>query len=187
MKFTGHRLRYSTMPNVTTLCTKSSQAKIFAFFFFVDNLPWSLLTLLFWPQTSFHTKFTRHCTLYRAKVFNKNGQIMHTQDKMTTNGQQNIENDYKFFWMSASNDFGASHYEIQTIKMGFNQFWMLVNFQYRGFKHLELSCTLTTEAWLELNMHFVCRYLECMYNWISLYCIECYRWNWIYIFFNCFS
>ena len=60
----------------------------------------------------------------------------------------------------ASNDFGASHCGMQTIKMGFNHFLMFANFKYRGFNHLEQYFTLTIEAWNKLNMHFDCRYLE---------------------------
>ena len=37
---------------------------------------------------------------------------------------------------------------------------MFVNFQYRGLQHLELYDTLSIEAWLKLNVHFDCRYLE---------------------------
>ena len=57
--------------------------------------------------------------------------------------------------MRASNDFGDSHYGIQTIKMGFNYFEGL-----RTFGHLELHCTLSIEALHKLNMHFDCGYLE---------------------------
>ena len=46
------------------------------------------------------------------------------------------------------------------MKMGFNQFLMFVTFQYRGFNHFELYCTLTIEVWLKLTIHFDCRYLE---------------------------
>ena len=60
----------------------------------------------------------------------------------------------------ASNDFGASQCGIQTIKMGFNHFLMFVTFQYRGLHHLDMYCTLITEAWLQSNIHFDCRYLE---------------------------
>ena len=43
MKITDHWSRYSTMPNVTTLFTESSQAIIFAFInFFAANVAWSL-------------------------------------------------------------------------------------------------------------------------------------------------
>ena len=56
--------------------------------------------------------------------------------------------------MKASNDFGASDYGIQMIKMGFNYFLMFVTFQYRGLHHLELYCTLTIETWLKLKMQF---------------------------------
>ena len=38
MKFTGHWLRYSTTPNVTTIFTESSQAIQFAFIFLAANL-----------------------------------------------------------------------------------------------------------------------------------------------------
>ena len=65
-----------------------------------------------------------------------------------------------FVWMSASNDFGTSNYGIQTIKMGFNHFWMFVTFQYRWLHHLDMYCTLIIEAWLNLNIQFDCRYLE---------------------------
>ena len=44
--------------------------------------------------------------------------------------------------------------------MGFNHFWMLVTFQYRGLYHLDMYCTLIIEAWLKSNIHFYCRYLE---------------------------
>ena len=40
-----------------------------------------------------------------------------------------------YLWLRVSNDFGASHYGIQTIKMGFNHAWMLVTFLYRGLHH----------------------------------------------------
>ena len=43
VKFTGHWLRYSTKPNVSTPFTESSQAIKFAFIFFAANLTWSLL------------------------------------------------------------------------------------------------------------------------------------------------
>ena len=65
-----------------------------------------------------------------------------------------------YLWLRASNDFGASHYGIQTIKMGFNPFWMLVTFQHRGLLHLDMHCTLINEVWLKSNIHFDCRYLE---------------------------
>ena len=65
-----------------------------------------------------------------------------------------------YLWLRDSNDFGASHYVIQTIKIGFNHFWMLVTFQYRGLLHLDMYCTLIIEAWLKSNIHFNCRYLE---------------------------
>ena len=65
-----------------------------------------------------------------------------------------------YFWLRASNDFGAIHYWIQTIKMGFNNFLMFVTFQYRGLHHLGMYCTLIIEAWLKSNIHFDCRYLE---------------------------
>ena len=64
------------------------------------------------------------------------------------------------FWPRASNDFGASHYGIQTIKMGFNQLLMFVTFQYRGLHHLDMYCTLITEVWHKSNIHFDGRYLE---------------------------
>ena len=48
--------------------------------------------------------------------------------------------------MKVSNDFGASHYAIQTTKMGCNHVLMYVPFQYRGLHHLELYCILTIEA-----------------------------------------
>ena len=44
--------------------------------------------------------------------------------------------------------------------MGFNRFWMLVTFQYRGLHHLDMYCTSMIEAWLKSNIHFDCRYLE---------------------------
>ena len=65
-----------------------------------------------------------------------------------------------YLWLRASNDFGASHYGIQTIKMSFNHFWMLVTFQYRGLLYLDMYCTLIIEAWLKSNIHFDCRYQE---------------------------
>ena len=43
VKFTGHWLRYSTTPNVSTTFTESTQAIKFAFIFFSANLTWSLL------------------------------------------------------------------------------------------------------------------------------------------------
>ena len=65
-----------------------------------------------------------------------------------------------YLWLRASNDFGASHYGIQAIKMDFNHFWMLVTFQYRELHHLDMYCTLSIEAWLKSNIHFDCRILE---------------------------
>ena len=44
--------------------------------------------------------------------------------------------------------------------MGFNQFWMLVTFQFRGLHHLHINCTLIIEEGLKSNIHFDCRYLE---------------------------
>ena len=46
------------------------------------------------------------------------------------------------------------------IKKGFNDFLMFVIFQYRGLNHLELHCTLTIEAWLNLNINVDCKYLK---------------------------
>ena len=37
---------------------------------------------------------------------------------------------------------------------------MFVTFQYRGLNHSDLYCTLIIVAWLKLNIHFDCRYLE---------------------------
>ena len=65
-----------------------------------------------------------------------------------------------YLCLRASKDFEPSHYGIQTIKMGFNHFRMHVTFQYRGLHHLDMYCTLIIEAWLKLNIHFDCRYLE---------------------------
>ena len=39
----GNWLRYSTIPNVPTLSTQSSQAKELAFIFFAETFTWSLL------------------------------------------------------------------------------------------------------------------------------------------------
>ena len=36
---------------------------------------------------------------------------------------------------------------------------MFDNLQYRGLNHLQLYCIFGIEVWLELNMHFNCRYL----------------------------
>ena len=47
---------------------------------------------------------------------------------------------------------------METIKWVSIIFLMVVTFQYRGLNHLD--CTLTIEAWLILNIHFDCRYLE---------------------------
>ena len=69
-------------------------------------------------------------------------------------------------WLRASNDIGAGHYGIQTIKMGFNHFWMFVTFQYRGLHHLDMYCTLIIEVWLKSNIHFDCRYLGLWYTCI---------------------
>ena len=80
--------------------------------------------------------------------------------KLEVKHLQKLQNYVSYLWLSASNDFGASHYGIQTIKMGFNHFWMLVTFQYRGLHHLDMYCTLIIEAWLKSNIHFDCRYLE---------------------------
>ena len=44
--------------------------------------------------------------------------------------------------------------------MGFNHFLMFVTFQYRGLHHLDMYCTLITEARLKSHIHFDCRYLE---------------------------
>ena len=46
----------------------------------------------------------------------------------------------------ASNDFGASYYEIQTIKMGYNHFGTFVTFQYGGLRYLGMYCTLSIEV-----------------------------------------
>ena len=55
----------------------------------------------------------------------------------------------------ASNDFGAKHYGIQTIKMGFNHFWTFVTFWYRGMHHCGfvqyLNHWSVTEMKLELR------------------------------------
>ena len=80
--------------------------------------------------------------------------------KLEVNHLQKLQHYVSYLWLRASNDFGASHYGIQTIKMGFNHFWMLVTFQYRGLHHLGMYCTLIIEAWLKSNIHFNCRYLE---------------------------
>ena len=77
-----------------------------------------------------------------------------------------------YLWLIASNDSEASHYGIQTVKMGFNHFLMLVTFQYRGLHHLDMYCTLITAAWLKSNIHFDCRYLElwnaCIISLVSI-------------------
>ena len=56
--------------------------------------------------------------------------------------------------------------------MGFNQFWMLVTFQYRGLHHLDTYCTLIIEAWRKSNIHFDCRCLElwnaCIISWVFI-------------------
>ena len=44
------------------------------------------------------------------------------------------------FWRRTSDDFRASHYGIQAIKMGFNHFWTFVTFPYRGLNHLASHC-----------------------------------------------
>ena len=43
MKFMGHYLRYSTIPNAPTLLTQNSQAKNLALIFFAATFTWLLL------------------------------------------------------------------------------------------------------------------------------------------------
>ena len=55
MKCKGNRLRYSTIQNISTVFTKSSQAINWALKGFAATFTWSLLMFLFRPQTSVHT------------------------------------------------------------------------------------------------------------------------------------
>ena len=91
---------------------------------------------------------------------NKNAQIWQFDNKVAVKHWQQLQNYVPYFWGRASNDFGASRYGIQTIKIGFNYFWTFVTFQYRGLHHLELHSTYIIEAWLKSSLHFDCRYLQ---------------------------
>ena len=62
--------------------------------------------------------------------------------------------------LELNSDFGASHYEVQTITIGFNHVLMFVTFQYRRLHNLDMYCTLISESGLNSHIHFDCRYLE---------------------------
>ena len=81
-------------------------------------------------------------------------------NKLEVNRLQQLQNLVSYFLLRASNNFGASYYGIQTIKIGFNHFKVFVTFRYRGLHHLDTYCTLIIEAWLKSNIYFDCRYLE---------------------------
>ena len=63
-----------------------------------------------------------------------------------------LTNSQQWFW---SQSFWNTNY-----KNGFQSFFLMFGtFQYRGLHHLDMYCTLITEAWLKSIIHFDCRYL----------------------------
>ena len=126
MKFTGHWLQYSTMPNVATLIIKSLQAIKFVFILFAANLTLSLLIFnsdhgkVFMPiYQSLHLvtwQFHQQECADMAKLIQ--------YDNILT-----LKHWQKSLKLGVILLTGANHYGYQTIKIVFNQFWKFTIFQ----------------------------------------------------------
>ena len=132
----------------TTKCTNPLYPKFtsnkFSTYIFCCNLYLVIAYVLILTSDKCLHPSISHCPLIMGILQQKCNDMAYPSqygNKLAEKHWQQLQNKVPYFWGRASSDFGASHYGIQTVKMGFNHFLTFMTFQHRGLHHLDLYGT----------------------------------------------